>query len=786
MHRLLFRQLRQVFRFETEDDAEALIQQLTNDVDSLPPEKARDILRQLPKLISKMNEAYAQSERDLNLRSRSLEISSAELTRANEQLREDSARKENAIASLRDTVNGILAYSKKSQLPEGDDSLENLAQMISSLARERGSFQRELERQKFAVDQHAIVSITDTEGTIIYANDKFCNISGYSQAELIGRNHRLVNSGVHDADFFDNLWKTIASGKVWHGEICNRNKSGDYYWVAATIVPILDENDIPRQYIAIRTDLTERKNMEHQLLVAVEQAEAANRAKTDFLATMSHEIRTPMNGIIGMTGLLLDSELNDQQLRFANTIRNSAEALLGVINDILDFSKMEAGKLELEEGPFQIEALVEGVTDILMPRVKSKNIKLTTRFSNDARGIFVGDSGRIRQILLNIVGNAVKFTDEGKIDIQVSMVNRQGLDMVRIEVADTGPGIPEAAQKRMFGRFEQADSSTARRFGGSGLGLAICRKIVESMEGSIDFESKLGVGSRFWFLLPLPRSTAELPDMILKSANGTEDDYGPSLRILVAEDNAVNQQVAVGLLNKMGHRADIADDGAEAVQLLTNGHYDLVLMDIQMPVVDGITATQLIRTMEGAKKHTVIIAMTANAMPGDRETYLAAGMDDYISKPVDRRKLAALIKLWGNKLGQQSGGAEDILPTDMPASETKIKDLDQLPLVDLIAQAELKDALGEEEFALIVTEFENSLPRLLADMKEMGASQQWDQWSRAAHALKGSSSNLGFRRLAKLFSQMENIKSANDAQNWATFMAAVPALAKDSLAASAD
>ena len=498
----------------------------------------------------------------------------------------------------------------------------------------------ELAFQKRALDQHDVVSIADAKGNITYVNEKFCSISGYSREELLGRNHRVIRSDEHGPDLFADLWQTIAEGKAWSGEIKNAKKDGGDYWVKSTIVPFLDEHGRPDQYIAISTEITEQKANLDELVLARDAAESAVAAKSEFLSTMSHEIRTPMNGVLGMLRLLLDTDLLEQQRKFAESAMQSGKSLLTIINSILDYSKLESGQLELEETDFNMLQTIDGVCSLVRTRCKP-GVTLSTAVDPDVPQWLRADQGRLRQILFNLVGNALKFTDEGSVTIHASARPlAKGEFELKIEIADTGIGLTEETQDKLFARFVQADSSTTRKFGGTGLGLAICKQLAELMGGTIGVESEPNVGSTFWFTICAKSGQAPSLNTLDQPASASVPRWAKPLRILVAEDNHINQMLVNAFIAKAGHSCDLVANGLEAVEAVRAGRYDLVLMDVQMPEMDGPTATGMIRRLPGAAAAVPIVALTANAMEGQREEYLAAGMDDYVSKPIDPVLLA--------------------------------------------------------------------------------------------------------------------------------------------------
>jgi PAS domain S-box-containing protein len=421
--------------------------------------------------------------------------------------------------------------------------------------------------------------------------------------------------------------------------------AGDTRTLLSTKFPILDEAGKVTAIGGFVTDITSQKQALDATEAAKRSAEAANAAKSQFLANMSHEIRTPMNGVLGMARLVLDTDLTPPQREFVETIVDCGESLLTIINDILDFSKLESGKLSLERESFDPRDAIDGVMQLMGRQIEEKNLEWRLSYGDDVPEHIVGDKGRIRQVLINLVGNAIKFTERGAISIDVSAPEADESSVtLRVAVSDTGIGIGDGEKARLFERFSQADISSTRRFGGTGLGLSISRQLVELMGGEITVDSAAGKGSTFAFTVRVDR--AEKPESGRDSSSPVgsgEINAGP-LRILLAEDNIVNQRIAVAMLNKAGHRVEVVSDGYEAVNAVDAGDFDLVLMDIQMPNLDGLAAAQAIRAFTGDKGRIPIIAVTANAMAGDREHYLASGFDDYVSKPFTPGELFAALE----------------------------------------------------------------------------------------------------------------------------------------------
>ena len=590
------------------------------------------------------------------------------------------------------------------------------------------------------------VIIADPSGATEWVNDGYTRMTGFSLEEASYRAfHELLVSGKTEPEVSTRIKKALENAAAFSEVSMNQTKDGRDLWSAVDCQPIFDEQGRLSNFIAILRDITNLKEREVALENARLAAEEANRSKSQFLANMSHEIRTPMNGIIGMTQLMLQTVLGKEQRHYANTIRVSGEALLEIVNDILDFSKIDAGQIDLVEAPFNLRAVLNGTIEILSPRAVQKGLDLSIEM-DPALGVFyLGDKGRLRQILLNLVSNAVKFTDEGS----VKLIARRGKepDVISISIVDTGIGIPSDRLSDVFQSFSQIDASSSRRYEGTGLGLSISQQLVETMGGTIGVDSVQGQGSTFWFTLPLeavssdeePINEMEPPAPVTRLSN-----LRP-LRVLVAEDNVINQQVASGFLERLGHHVTIAANGLEAVETIKSGTHDIIFMDVQMPEMDGLEATKVIRSLPSPLGDLPIIAMTANAMKGDEERCLTHGMNDYLAKPILFEQLRDTIERWFG----------DIFET----TPTKTSNLDgQRPEpmdIDLAIQKQLLEQLGEGMLNDILGVFGSDTEERIALIKDAQEAKTAEAIAKQAHSIKGSAASLGLMTVVQRASDLE-------------------------------
>ncbi len=498
----------------------------------------------------------------------------------------------------------------------------------------------ELQRKLLATAATGVFMVNHNRH-VTMVNDAFCQITGFSREDVIGKPCELFSPDSCEEQC--SLFKMPENTPLFREQCTIKTKDGRSLIALKNTSPIRDETGAVVGGVESFSDVTE-------LVEARIVAESANRAKSDFLANMSHEIRTPMHGIIGMTDLLWNTNPTSEQKEYLEAVRMSADALLSLINDVLDLSKIEAGKLELSPAEFNIRDCVGKVIALLTPQARAKDLALTYSVADDVPEHLLGDQERLRQILTNLIGNAIKFTEAGDVSVKVALVSKNDTTVkLRMAVSDTGIGMNAEQQERIFLPFEQAEKSTTRKHGGTGLGLAISSRLVKMMKGRIWVESEPEKGSHFNILMQL--GAAASPTERVAQRARVALTHMPSLaplNILVAEDNLVNQKLAVRLLEKLGHRPIIAANGSIAVETLKHSEFDLVLMDVQMPEMDGFEATRHIReSEEQTGKHITIIAMTAYAQPEDREKCLEAGMDDYLSKPINSRELLSLLEKYG-------------------------------------------------------------------------------------------------------------------------------------------
>ncbi|MDO8838103.1 MAG: ATP-binding protein [Parvibaculum sp.] len=566
------------------------------------------------------------------------------------------------------------------------------------------------------------VLIAGKDGRIVWVNTGYTRMTGFSQSELENRTPQDILTEHACAGAPMVLAESVGSGEARNVEATCLKRDGRQYWAAIEVRPIRDPLGEIRNFIVIENDITAAKETEialkrsrqelqdrvldlqvtseqleqeranltrsaHDLSSAKEAAENANRAKSAFLATMSHELRTPMNGVIGLAELLLSGELPSTQRERIEMIRESGECLLTILNDILDLSKLEAGRMILEREPVETREIVETVVEVMRPNAGEKHLSLNVEISNNVPARIVGDATRLRQILFNLIGNAIKFTPDGSIDVILDATPDGEANTVELlfTISDTGIGIPDAMLPRLFTRFQQADSSISRTYGGTGLGLAIARELATLMNGTIAVESKEGQGSTFRVRLPVQivegTTAAARPQPQLPAPAPGEQRH---LKVLLAEDQPVNQKLMMAVMERLGHDLTIAENGVEAIRRLREGRFDLILMDIQMPLMDGIQATKVIRSFDEPWHDIPIVAVTAHAMDGHREVYMAAGMNGFVSKPFKIDLLVAEMERATQRRGAVPPSNEKTPAAPVPQAAADVPD----PLADMLNELE--------------------------------------------------------------------------------------------------
>jgi PAS domain S-box-containing protein len=667
---------------------------------------------------------------------------------------------EDEIGSLVDGFNKMLdrIHEREKSLQSARDELEvRVSERTSELQKEiaeRKHTEEELEERTAFFNSLienspiAIVAV-GIDDKVRFCNPAFENLFGYRQTDVIGKSllGLITNPEVFSevAGNREDLW----NGKVIHTVSKRVRSDGSLVDVEAFSVPLGPMGHRTGAVMQYQ-DITERKRAEEAILRAKDAAEAASRAKSEFLANMSHEIRTPMNGIIGMTELTLDTQLIPEQREYLGLVRASADSLLKLINDILDFSKIEAGKIDLEKIEFPFQQSLDETLKSLALRAHQKNVELSWHVGPGIPEYLRGDAGRLRQVLVNLVGNSVKFTQRGEIEVSVEPESKSGgRVLLHFQVRDSGIGIPKEKQEMIFEAFTQVDSSTTRNYGGTGLGLAITSRIVQLMGGKIWVESEPGRGSIFHFTShfeftgTVPRKTgAEDREAIRHLPSGVAEpsmsQAAQGMKILLAEDNAVNRRLAIALLQKRGHHIAATENGQQALDALERENFDLVLMDVQMPVLDGLDAIRAIRAKEQSSgSHLPIIALTAHAMKGDRERCLASGADDYVTKPIRTPDLLAAIDRATSNNTSPANTASPVAPPH-PAAP---------PVLD--SAAALDRVEGDRELLEnLMGMFADECSQNIAEIRKSLEARDMKLLERLAHTLKGASASLAAGRVA--------------------------------------
>jgi PAS domain S-box-containing protein len=737
----------------------------------------------------------------------------------------------------------------------------------------------ELKNFKLAIDSASILATTDAKGKITYANEKFCEISQYSRDELIGKDHRIVNSGYHDREFFLKLWETISRGNVWEGEICNRSKHGRSYWVHTFIIPFMDGCGKPYQYVAIRTDITKRKLAEEALLKsefkfrkiyeskvfgiflwdnkgkvvdanetlllmlgysresldagvlnwndftptefvglfsrvfesisemstcdpidveflksdgsrisvmigstslsgitngggvtsvidisAKKQAESekeklllsektvlqVSKYKSEFLANMAHEIRTPLNSIVGIVELLLETDLEKQQAEFVEVLKTSTDVLRDLTKDILDFSKIESGKIKIENIEFKFVDEINKISREFYWIAKKKGIRMELDCSVEVPNRVLGDPIRIRQVIVNLLANSIKFTTAGAVFFRVAV--EQDLESeveLRIEVEDTGIGIEQEALNTLFQPFVQSDSSTTRKYGGTGLGLSICKSLLGLMGSRIYVDSVLGRGSKVWFMLRLGKtesSSRSLEPMEEKRLG--KNKFRSGYKVLLAEDVDVNQYLIKLQLERLGLTAEIAENGIEAIEMIRNRKYDLILMDCHMPKMDGYATAKAIRRDLGITD-IPIVAMTAGVLADDRERCIDCGMNGYLSKPISIVGLERCLSRWLKYADSFSLTEVDVAPTDVNRNASS--SVDWKVIRNLLS---LGGPDGGEILSEMICLVTKNIPVRLNKIKTALDSRNCVLLEKELHALNSSTTYIGAIKIGELCGKM--------------------------------
>jgi PAS domain S-box-containing protein len=673
----------------------------------------------------------------------------------------DSTRTVNFINRYRKKDGSYVWFDWNSSFSPATQKIYAIARDITEQKRVQENLElslKEVSDYKYALDASSIVEVTDAHGVIKYVNDNFCKLSQYTPEEIVGNNHRMINSGFHSKEMMRDMWATISSGKIWKNDLKNVAKDGTHYWLATTIVPFLDEHGIPYQYVAIRTDITEQKRVATELLDAKlkaedaqSKAEIAMKSKQQFLSNMSHEIRTPLNGIIGFTKVILKTDLSAKQKEYLTAIKMSGDTLIVLINDILDLAKVDAGKMTFEQTPFKIAYSISSMMHLFEAKIQEKNLVLVKEYDSKIPTVLVGDPVRLHQIILNLVSNAIKFTTKGRITISVRLLKEEAENVtIEFAVADTGIGISTEKIENIFENFHQAHSNTTRLYGGTGLGLAIVKQLVESQGGTIQVKSTLNEGSIFSFTLNFLKTDAEA-EVVTEILELDKDIK--NIKVLVVEDMPLNQLLMKTILDDFGFERDIADNGLIAIEKLKEKSYDVVLMDLQMPEMNGFEATEYIR--KTLKSKIPIIALTADVTTVDLEKCRAVGMNDYIAKPVDETLLYSKIVGFVKKPMQAPIKIINGVAQTAKLRYTNMEYLSKITKSNPTLMMEMIEAYLDQT------------PSLITEMKQSFHNEDWDVFHAAVHKMVPSFSIMGispdFENMAK--KAMEHARVQEETHN---------------------
>ncbi len=686
-------------------------------------------------------EEFTEQERNILKRLASLAMDEIELFYVNNQLIDKTASAAKDLAKLRETEQIL---QKKTRILE-------LAASMLSLGHWRVDL---IENSVFWSEQTFIIHGLETnapqpniqDALAFYHPEDCAFVKDTIETAILQKNRFHFIKRLIRADGAERIVESVGEPEV-------DPYTGKAVGLVGTFQDITEkENNIAKLKQSYKRLYTQQVELEQ----AKQKAEDATRMKSEFLANMSHEIRTPMNGIVSMTNLLLESNLDNSQRAHAEIVTSSADNLLQLINDILDFSKIEAGKLDLESIGFDLRPLLNEIIQILSIPARDKSIVLTLDCITDIPPHLIGDPGRIRQILYNLINNAIKFTEAGYVTLRISINTIEGNQvMLRFEVEDSGIGIPLDKQGYIFNKFSQADSSTTRQFGGTGLGLAISKELTHMMNGDIGVISTPSVGSTFWFTLQLTKDDAAVSQETETLDERSSHMPAPSedIRILLVEDNITNQLVAQTLLKKYGYHITLAQNGLEAVNCVKQRSFSLILMDCQMPEMDGYEATHIIRSLElhTQKTRTPIVALTANAMKGDKNKCIAAGMDDYLSKPIKHADLEPMLAKWLHQ--------KNIMPNADVVLDASVFD-------------ELKELMGKEFDGIVRHYLDDSL-RYMASIIEAEQSGEITQIYHAAHTLKSSSLQMGGVKTALCAAQIEKVARAKSPADYPVLIKAL-------------